>query len=298
MRQSVRVFLRELCGLSVVVLCLPQSASAQVDDPRTVFPAGPAAVTSHRAEPALQLDLSLELATDFVFRGTELPEPAGQEDALHHTADAKLTFNSLTMTGATTVRPFLGLLIDLADDENRSAFQRAWPSAGLIFETEDLGRLELGHTTFIYPDRSRLNTNELYLRAEPTPLRADVGGLGTVLLRPGVLLAWDYDAYDGVYAEATLAADRPFETIGLTLGLDATLAAATGLAERYGTDAGGAAFYELGVRGDYQLNTLLNIPRGRGDWSAYARLAYTDGLDGRFDVESQLWGVVGLSLAY
>jgi hypothetical protein len=60
----------------------------------------------------------------------------------------------------------------------------------------------------------------------------------------------------------------------------------------------GFQHYQIGLIGDYSLNTLLNVSKRYGEWSIEAYLYYTDGLDNDLLSTTQIWGGAGIMFRY
>lgn len=285
----------------VVLLCSMGPADAQTREPlmlqaevESVY-APPAAGREEEAvnRGGMQLDLTIAYSTDYVYRGIEILEAPGPEDALNLQVDNRLTFDLGKLP-----HPFVGVFANVADQDPISRFQEIRPYFGAQLRLAPL-MLELGHNTYIFPDRDALSTSEVY--GKITLDDSWMWGTERPVFAPYIYGAYDYDLYNGCYFEAGVQHEFPFEDWPLTITAYAHVAYVQGLqqfAATAGGDDTGFQHWQVGLVADYNLNTLLNIPKRLGNWSLYGYVNYTDGIDEDLRAETQIWGGAGLRLQY
>lgn len=251
----------------------------------------------------VNLDLTINYLTDYVFRGIDRSEAGdGSEDAPNLQFDGRLTFNLGRLP-----HPFVGLFVNVYDDDPVSRFQEVRPFVGLEWDVKPL-KVAAGQTSYIFPEREEANTAEIFLRVELND--AFLWKSDRPVLTPYVFVAYDYDLYDGLYAEAGVRHDFPIEGTGIVVTAMADVA--------YGTDYGlfstpapggfgpagavgkssGFQHYDVGLTGAYSLNKLLNISRRYGEWRLNGYIFYTDGIDNELRSDTQVWGGVGINFRY
>ncbi len=273
-------------------------------DPESVYaPPAPPRENEGVNEGGVTLTLSVSYFTDYVHRGLELfelpefnPDPIGSEDRANLQINGKLSFDLGKIP-----HPFVGAFVNSAESDPISTFQEIRPYVGFDWNLRPL-LVSAGYTSYIYPDRDALETQEIWGRVELDDsyfLRSE-----EPLLSPYVMVAYDIDLYDGFYAEAGVGHDFRFEDIGLTLRTEAHVAWVSQY-ELYDEDPtddeeepSGLQHYQLGLIGTYSLNELLNVSRRYGEWSFVGYLYYTDGIDHDLRATEQLWGGAGISFRY
>ncbi|HEX8325619.1 MAG TPA: hypothetical protein VF595_17075, partial [Tepidisphaeraceae bacterium] len=65
-----------------------------------------------------------------------------------------------------------------------------------------------------------------------------------------------------------------------------------------GENINGFQHYQFGLVADYSLNKLFNVSNRYGEFSVRGQLYYTDGISDNTAATTQLWGGVGIQLAY
>src|SRR5207237_1120140 len=158
---------------------------------------------------------------------------------------------------------------------------------------EDVG-VAAGHNTYIFPDRSVLNTGEVWGKIaldDSVILRSD-----EPFLTPYIYAAYDYDVYNGWYLEAGVSHDFLIEGTGITFTAHGAAAAVIGHQAFVGPAGRDSGFqhYEFGLTGRYNLNQFLNIPQRFGQWSINGYLFYSDGISNKLSADTQLWGGMGI----
>jgi len=252
-------------------------------------------------EGGVHLSLTVNYLTDYVFRGIDRSEVGAidpsetgttTEDRANLQFDGKLSFDL-----GRAPHPFVGVFVNVFNDDPVSRFQEVRPFVGLDWNLRPL-LLTAGWQTFIFPERDEFNTAEVFGRLELDDSvfwRTD-----RPVLSPYVFAAYDYDKYDGVYLEAGVRHACPIEGTGLTLTAVADVAyvAGNGYFTRLGGDDTGFQHYDVGLIGSYSLNTLVNFPRRYGEWTLRGYLFYTDGIARELRADTQLWGGVGVGFEY
>lgn len=239
------------------------------------------------------LDFNVQYMTDYVFRGIDRSEVGGPEDAANLQFDGHLVLN----LGPKVPHPFAGVFVNVYDSDPVSRFQEIRPYFGARLTLQPF-ILEGGHTAYIFPNRESQDTNEVW--GKLTLMDNVFFKLDKPVLSPYILVAYDYDLFNGYYIEAGIRHDFVIEDTGLTLTVDALVSYVRGIelfAGPDGTDSG-LQRYQLGLTAKYSLNELLNIPRRYGEWSLKGYLNYTDGLSDKLRTDTQLWGGGGIEFYY
>ncbi len=306
--------LRMQCGAAMILLIAAVAGAEQVAPGQPGFsrpirlslePAEPESVYAPPAPPredagvnegAVHFDLALGYFTDYVFRGIELFELPGPDriDRANLQVDAKLSYDLGKLP-----HPFVRIFANVAESDPISTFEEIRPMLGFDWTIRPFV-VSAGHNTYIYPDRDALETSEFWGQIQLDDsyfLRTD-----KPLLSPYIYGAYDYDKYNGWYLEAGVSHDFVVEDTGLTITAQASASYVQGL-ELYATRPGqkhidGFQHYQLGLIGNYSLNTLLNVSQRYGEWSVQGFLYYTDGLDNDLRSTSQMWGGAGILFRY
>jgi hypothetical protein len=284
--------------LAACLLCLiPSLAAAQEAEgplsevPETVYGTPPILTPgSGQNDGGINLNASVRYATDYMFRGFEPVEADSSEDSINFGIDTTLTFDLGRLPD-----PFVRVITNTAEGDSVSKFQVIRPIVGFQWDTDAFG-LTLGHQSFTYPDRDVLDTAEIFIDLAIND-DALFGGEG-VNFGPYLFVAYDYDAFEGTYAEAGFRRFEPIDESALGLGYNVHLAYIESLGGLFGGSGRGFQHYQIGVLAGYDLNTLLNISRRYGIWSLQGSFNYTDGLEDDLAAETQLWGTFGVSLRY
>ena len=244
-------------------------------------------------EGALSLEIGGRYMTDYIFRGLEIIEPPGSEDAFNFQLEADLTMDLGRLPD-----PFLRVFTNTAEGDEISRFQVIRPSVGLEWQTEML-TIAVGWQNFTYPDRDDLDTSEIFL-----DLQINDGVLFTEedpIIGPFVFVAYDVDQYDGFYFAGGVR--RTFEL--LDSNVDLTIEGLVAYVSEYSlysvapaNDGTGFSHYQVGLKAQYNLNSLLNIAQRYGSWSAAGYLYYTDGIDDELGATTQIWGGGGIVFEY
>jgi hypothetical protein len=273
----------------------PLNLSLQPEPESVYAPPAPPRADAGVNEGGVNFELTLSYFTDYVFRGIELFDPEDRQDQFNLQIDGKLSFDL-----GRAPHPFVGAFVNIADDDPISTFQEIRPYVGFDWFVRPL-IVSAGYTSYIYPDRDPLETQEVWIRLELDDsyfLRTD-----EPLFSPYVFAAYDFDLYDGWYIEGGVSHEFRFTDIGLTLRAEAHVAYVHNIAlfdatPGDGDDASGFQHYQLGLIARYSLNNLLNIPQRYGQWSLIGYLYYTDGIDNDLRADDQLWGGAGIGFRY
>ena len=241
----------------------------------------------------VNLSLTVNYMTDYVFRGIDKSDVGNAaEDAPNLQFDGKLSFNLGKLP-----HPFVGLFVNVFNDDPVSRFQEIRPTVGFDWYLKPL-TVSAGQITYIFPEREKLNTAEVFAQ-----VRLDDSRLfhtDRPFLNPYVYGAYDYDRYDGLYLEAGVQHDIPIEDTGIVLSFVADVGYVLNNGQftyKKGEDTG-FQHYDVGLIGTYPLNTLLNLPRRYGEWRLKGYLYYTDGIEPNLRADTQIWGGVGINFQY
>ncbi|HEV8605016.1 MAG TPA: hypothetical protein VGQ99_06600 [Tepidisphaeraceae bacterium] len=195
--------------------------------------------------------------------------------------------------------PFIGIFANVLDQDPISTFQEVRPVFGAEWRIRPL-ILSAGHNTYIFPDRSELNTGEVWGRIaldDSVLLRSD-----EPFLTPYIYAAYDYDIYNGWYFQAGVTHEFVIEGTGITFTAEAAVGGVIGHQAFAGPgpnrDDTGLQHYEFGLTGRYNLNQLLNIAPRFGQWSINGYLYYSDGISNQLSADTQLWGGMGIQFSY
>ena len=291
-----------------VVLAAAWASSAQGQSvPDSVYaPPAPPTGESGVNEGAVHFDLGLSYFTDYVYRGVEVFEVPGREDSLNLQFDAKAAVDLGKLP-----HPYASVFVNVADSDPVSDFQEIRPSVGFDWLIKPL-LFTGGYTAYLYPERDERQTSEVFLgvalddrtlyHGEPIPT-------------PYLAAAYDLDLYDGVYVESGVRYRCVFEETGLTLTGSAGVAYVGGYtafidndgvsepgfftsSRADGKNVNGFQHYQFGLTGDCSLNKLFDVSTRYGDVGIRGFLYYTDGLSDDAAATSQVWGGVGINLAY
>jgi hypothetical protein len=288
----------------LLVLLLGAIASAQTFDqpPRLSLAADDETVYAPRPLPTPQsglneggvnFGLNVWYMTDYVYRGIDHSEVGGPEDSPNIQYDARAEFNLDKYP-----HPFLGVFVNVYKDDPVSEFQEVRPYFGVDWTIRPI-RIEVGHQTFLYPDRDQDNTAEVY--GKLTVDDSGIWGTETPILSPYLLAAYDYDLNKGWYFEFGVSHTFNFEDQGLTVTPSAC-ASYVSTDQLFATAPegrdSGFQHYDVGVTVRYSLTKLFNVSPRYGDWSFNGVLFYTDGLQNDLRADTQIWGGVGVGFRY
>ncbi len=270
----------------------PAYLSIESEIPSVYAPPSPITEADGTNLGGVKLDLEVRYMTDYIFRGVEILEVPASEDAANLQIAGQLSFDLGKLP-----HPFVGAFVNIADQDPLSQFQEIRPFVGADWLIRPF-TITGGFTSYIYPDRSELDTSEVYLK-----LRLDdawVWSAEKPLLSPYVLAAYDYDTYDGWYLEAGVEHDFEFDDLGIDLKLYGQVAYVYSLEQYQLTvdEDQGFQHWQVGAIARYSLNKLLNTSERYGRWDLTGYLNYTGSWDNDFRSEDQFWGGVGIGLHY
>ena len=274
---------------------------AEVGVPNSVYAPPPIRTPDQGVnEGGVSLDIDVTYFTDYVYRGIKRfsdADTGASEDSANFQPYGKVSFNLGKLPS-----PFISLFANVATDDQVTNFEELRPTVGLDWDLR-LFKISAGHTSYLYPSREDLETNEIF--GSLTLNDAPLFNTERPVLSPFVFAAYDYDRYDGLYLEGGLRHDFLLEGTGLTVTVEGVVA----YVNHYGLLAGppdaagrssdtGFPFYQLGLLGRYDLNEVLNLSRRYGEFALTGYLYYTDGIDDRLRSDTQLWGGAGVSFRY
>ena len=258
----------------------------------------------------VNFDLRVSYLTDYVYRGIDQSERLasldaegnvdpnanlGAEDAPNLQFDAYLSLNLGRLP-----HPVAGLFANVFNDDPISRFQEIRPYFGFDWNLKPL-RIQAGQISYIYPEREALNTSEVW--GSITFDDSRLWRTEKPVFAPYGYVAYDYDLYDGLYAEVGVRHEFDLEDIGVTL----TAVADVGyvLNNEQFTDFSAAKpsdtgfnHYDVGLIGTYSLNRALGIPRRYGQWTVNGYIYYTDGISEGLRGDTQIWGGTGIGFHY
>jgi hypothetical protein len=256
----------------------------------------PPALPSERGglnEGGVNFGLNVMYLTDYVFRGVDRGEGAGKEDSPNTQFDARVDFNLDRLP-----HPFIGTFVNVFNSDPISQFQEVRPYFGIDWNIRPL-RIEVGHQTFLFPDRDEANTAEVY--GKLTIDDSALWGTEEAILSPYLLAAYDYDLNKGWYFEFGISHRFEFEDAGLTITPTARAAYIANqqvFAETVGGEDSGFQHYDIGFTVTYSLTRLLDVSPRYGDWQLTGVLFYTDSIENDLLADTQLWGGIGIGFRY
>jgi hypothetical protein len=229
---------------------------AMIDEPESIYaPPAPPREIDKTNEGGVRFALNFDYLTDYVFRGIDRSEvgridPAetgsgGREDAPNLQFDGSAKFDLGRLP-----HPVIGLFANVYNDDPVSRFQEVRPYVGLDWHIKPL-TISAGHITYIFPERDDFNTSEIYARLELDDTLLLGRGDGPVF-SPYIFAAYDYDLWDGLYLEAGIKHDFPFDDIGVVLTAVADVGFSLNnafFASADGGDDTGFQHYDVGLIG-------------------------------------------------
>jgi hypothetical protein len=258
----------------------------------------------------VNLDLRVSYLTDYVFRGVDQGErlasltdtgapnigaDLGSEDTPNLQFDSFLTLNLGRLP-----HPVAGVFVNIFNDDPISRFQEIRPYFGFDWDLKPL-RIQAGQISYIYPEREGLNTQEVW--ASVTFDDSRLWRTEKPVLSPYGYVAYDYDLYDGLYAEMGVRHEFELEDTGILVTAVADVAYVlnhalfTDFTSSQPEDTG-FQHYDVGLIGSYSLNKLVGIPRRYGQWTFNGYLYYTDGINSGLRADTQVWGGAGIGFRY
>ena len=330
MRRSVRLF----CAVSSLGFFATSFADsgnfnfirpvyAAQDQPDSVYaPPAPPREDEGVNEGAVHFDLAVRYTTDYVYRGVDrseyigrlpdnledgdLPPPydptklshdaafvTGAEDRPNLQVDARLSFDLGKLP-----HPYLGVFVNVFNADPLSRFQEVRPFFGTEWTLKPF-IFDVGHVTYILPEREYANTSEIYAQLTLDDRR--LFRTERPVLSPYAYAAYDYDLYDGWYLEAGIKHVFVLEDWGINLTVFGDVGyVVNNPAYQESVDGPDTGFqhYDLGIRGEYSLNKALNIPPRYGQFAVEGFLIWTDQLEAEILADPQLWGGAGIVFRY
>src|SRR3954469_12623993 len=226
---------------------------------------------------AVNIDIRVNYLSDYLYRGVDRTHfidantsgPFANERA-NFQFDGKLNWNLGKLP-----HPFIGIFANVLDQDPISTFQEVRPFFGVEWRIRPI-ILAAGHNTYIYPDRSELNTSEGWGKIaldDSVLLRSD-----EPFLTPYIYAAYDYDIYNGWYFQAGVSHDFVIEGTGINFTAEAAIGGVLVQQAFAGPTKkdSGLQHYEAGLTARYNLNQVLNIPNRYGQWSIAGYLSYAD----------------------
>jgi hypothetical protein len=270
----------------------PLYLTLQQDVPSVYAPPMPATEEQGLNQGGVHVDLEVRYMTDYVFRGVELLEVPATEDSPNLQIAGQLAWDLGKLP-----HPFVGVFVNVADQDPISEFQEIRPFVGLDWEIRPF-TLTFGHNSFLYPDREGLDTAEVYARVRLND--AWLWSTEKPLLSPYVFGAYDYDNYDGWYLEAGVEHTFELDDWGVDFTLYGEVAYVYGHEQFVLTpeEDEGLQHWQVGAVGRYSLNKLLNTSERYGRWELVGYLNYTGTWDNDLRADDQLWGGAGIAFRY
>ncbi len=286
-------FVLTVLTASLIVSAIAASPAIAQQRPESIYaPPAPPREDQGVNEGAVHLDLTVRYMTDYVYRGIDRSEVGGREDAPNIQFDGKLDFDLGKFP-----HPYIGLFVNVYDSDPVSRFQEVRPVLGFDWTIKPL-TISGGNIAYIFPDRDDIDTSEVFFKVAFDD--AFIWSTERPILSPYAMVAYDYDLWKGWYFEAGVKHDFVFEDSGfvLTLLADASYVMDNEQFLQRGASDSGFQHYDVGLIGNYSLNTLFNFPRRYGEFSVQGYLYYTDGIEDNLRADTQIWGGVGINLKY
>jgi hypothetical protein len=290
------------CGLIVVLLTaavasaqsfFPPPAMALAPDDDSIY--APRTLPNPyggRNEGGVNFGLDVSYLTDYVYRGVDRSDFGGKEDSPNTQYETRVDFNLDKYP-----HPFVGVFVNVFNSDPVSRFQEVRPYFGIDWSVRPL-RLELGHQTYLYPERDEDNSAEVY--GKLTIDDSDFWGTEGPILSPYLLAAYDYDVNKGWYIELGIRHEFVFEDQGLVIAPTARAAYVINhqfFAVPGGSDTG-FQHYDIGLTLRYSLTKLFDVSPRYGDWALNGVLFYTDNLQSDLNADPQIWGGIGIGFRY
>lgn len=288
--------MKSIAALSLVSLSLavPSLAHAQ-PVPESVYPPPEPyfADEPREMQTGFRFGLEVRYLTDYVWRGIERFDAGRHEDEANLQFDTRIGFDLGKLP-----HPYVRLFANVAENDPVSDFQEVRPEIGFDWPVRPLV-ISAGYTSYLFPDRDELESNEAFLRIALDDSR--IFQTERPVFNPYVFAAYDFDQFDGLYLEAGINHTLPIENTGLVFIANAHAAYVNGY-DLFAVDPletnSGFQHWQVGLTAKYTLNTLLNIPDRFGKMSVMGYLNYTDAIDDDLVATEQLWGGAGFSLEF
>ena len=294
---------RVLPALLAMCLCI---AAARAEDVESIY--APPEVTPLEQgtnQGGVNVDFRFNYLTDYIWRGIDRSESGGAEDSPNLQFDGALKWDL-----GKWPHLFIGVFTNVYNSDPLSRFQEIRPYFGAELTVRPI-IFTVGQSSYIYPERDRFNTAELWGQ-----IKLDDSYFFRTedpVFSPYVLAAYDYDINHGTYIEAGISHDFQIQDTALTLTPRAAIAYVDnrndfrtlgrpmtdpGFASGTGGKDSGFQHYEVGLEATYGLNQLLNIPGRFGKLDLKGYLFYTDGIDNHLRADTEIWGGFGIGFSY
>jgi hypothetical protein len=265
---------------------------ALVDEPQSVYPQiAPPRDDEGINAGAVHFDVDVSYFSTYVYRGVDqTTTPKTQERALQFDGKADFDLGKLP-------HPFVGLFVNVFNSDPISRFEEVRPNFGLDWTIKPI-TFSGGYTSYIFPNRKGLDTQEAFARIMLDDSR--IFHTERPLLAPYVFGAYDLNLYKGFYLEAGIRHDFVFEDLGLTFTPNADIAYVVNNPQyeiMHGPKSG-LQHYDVNLTATYSLNHLFNASRRYGEWSVRGYLTYTAQIDKQLRADTLVWGGVGLNFSY
>jgi hypothetical protein len=286
-------------GLAMTLLSIParaespESFSLLPDDDSVYAPPSRPTEEQGSNQGGVNLDLTFAYMSDYIYRGVDHTDFPGRAKKPDVQFDGKVEFNTGKLP-----HPFVGIFASIYDNDPVSRFQEIRPFGGFIWTIRPV-IIETALNSYIYPEREKFNTAEVYLKL--TFDDSFIFKTEQPVFSPYVYAAYDYDKNNGYYYEAGMKHDFVIQDTGITLTLAGDVAYISHIQDMFiyvNQKTYGWQHYDVGLIGTYQLNQFLHVARRYGDINLQGYLWYTDGLNHEMTHIDKVWGGIGLQFKY
>ena len=242
----------------------------------------------------VNVDLLFTYLSAYVYRGVDHTKFLGRQQKPDLQFNGQVSFNLGKLP-----HPFVGIFTNVYNADPVSRFQEIRPFAGVEWTLRPF-TVAAGVNAYIYPEREKLNTDEVWTRItfdDSMLFRTE-----RPIFSPYVYGAYDYRLNNGTYLEAGVQHEFIIEDTGLSLTVFGDIAYVNGIKQVFiftNARANGLQHYDVGLIARYSLNNLFHFSRRYGDVSLNGYLNYTDGINRSvLHADTKLWGGVGLQFKY
>lgn len=250
----------------------------------------------------VNFDTSAVYVNHYIYRGVDhsitSPDASGESKTQGSTLNVKIDTKMQFDLGKFP-HPYLGLFVDLYDDDPVNRFQEVRPYYGAVWTVKPF-TFDTGGNTYVYPDRKQLDTAEVYEK-----ITLDDGFIyhsDKPLLSPYFYGAYDYNKNNGWYFETGITHDVVLEDYGLTFTFQADMAYIMGYQQQFvfinQVHDTGFQHYDVGMDADYSINRLFNLSGRFGEFDLLGYLFYTGKINADLTANNVLWGGVGIGFKY
>lgn len=280
---------------------LPRPFFLAAEEPADVYPE----IMPQQTPPGVNrggvnFGLDFDWMTDYVYRGVDQNTPGYRpENSLQFKVRADFDLGQFP-------HPFIGLFVNVFNSDPISRFEEVRPFFGGQWTLRPI-TFAGGYTSYIYPNRKNLDTQEVFASISLDDSR--LFNSPTPIFSPYVYGAYDLDLYKGFYLETGVKHDFVLEDYGVILTPMADVAyvvndpyfqlgahpivSHTGKFKDWGLQ-----HYDAGLVGTFSLNHLFNVDHRYGEWSVKGTIFYTGRLDVQLRADTLTWGGVGLEFRY